>query len=87
MMYVVLIDHKSLNAMHDLMAALVIQFPNERFAIEGSEEKGYKFNILGLGDEKHPRAFAKSFLKNWKPQETETIQQTVVEQSKQGKSK
>ena len=66
-MYVVLVDHKSRAAMTDLMAAILIQFPQERFSIFGSEDKGYQFRIEGVGDEMPPRAFAKLFLKKWKP--------------------
>jgi hypothetical protein len=65
-MYVVLVDHKSREAMTDLMAAILIQFPHERFSISGSDDRGFQFRIEGLGDEKLPRAFAKIFLKNWK---------------------
>jgi hypothetical protein len=66
-MYVVLVDHKSREAMTDLMAAIIIQFPLERFSIFGSEDKGYQFRIEGVGDEMPPRAFSKLFLKKWKP--------------------
>ena len=66
-MYVVLVDHKSRDAMSDLMAAIIIQFPKEKFSVFGSEEKGYQFRIEGVGDEIAPRTFAKLFLKKWKP--------------------
>lgn len=70
-MYVVLVNHKSREAMTDLMAELIKKFPNERFTVEGSEEQGYKFRIEGAGDEKPPRAVAKVFLKTWKPKPVE----------------
>lgn len=69
-MYVVVIDHRSKEAMADLLKALTTKFPGERFTVEGSEEKGYKLRIEGAGDEKPPRAFAKVFLKTWKPNMT-----------------
>lgn len=67
MMYVVLLESKSREAMADLMAAIVVQFPLEKFSIVGSEEKGYQFHINGVGDERAPRAFALKYLKTWKP--------------------
>jgi hypothetical protein len=70
-MYVVLVTHKSREAMSDLMAAILIQFPAEKFSVFGSEDKGYQFRIEGVGDEKAPRVFALSFLKTWKPKPPE----------------
>jgi len=70
-MYIVLIDHKSHEAISDLMAALVKQYPAEKFSIYGSEEKGYQCRIEGVGDERAPRKFAISFLKTWKPKPPE----------------
>lgn len=75
-MYVVLVNHALREAMSDTMHALIDKFPLEKFSIDGSEEKGYKLKIMGSGDEKPPRAFAKVFLKTWKPKPPEpaTIQ-------------
>lgn len=72
-MYVVLTEHKSREAMIDLIAALLVEFPSEKFTYEGSEEKGYKARIEGAGDEKLPRKFAIKFLKAWKPKPVENI--------------
>jgi len=72
-MYVVVIDHKLKEAISDLIAALVIEFPGEVFSIYGSEEKGYQCRIEGKGDEKPPRTFAKAFLKKWKPKPPEDL--------------
>ena len=72
-MYVVLVDHKSKEAMTDLMLELRSKFPLERFTIEGSEEKGYQFRIEGLGDELAPRKIAQDFLKKWKPKPIEDV--------------
>lgn len=66
-MYCVLVNHKSKEAMSDLLAHLKPQFPNELFTYEGTEEKGYKFRIEGTGEEKAPRKIAEKFLKTWKP--------------------
>jgi hypothetical protein len=71
MMYVVLVEHKSKEAMADLMAAIIVQFPLEKFSIVGSEEKGYQFHINGVGDERVPRIYASKFLKTWKPKPKE----------------
>lgn len=70
-MYVVLVLHKSKEAMSDLMVHLKPQFPLEIFTFEGSEEKGYKFRIEGEGDEKAPRKIAEKYLKTWKPKPKE----------------
>lgn len=86
MMYVVIVNHKSKEAMLDLMAVLVHQFPKEVFTIEGSEDMGYKFRIEGSGDEKPPRKIAIQFLKTWKPKpkenEIQIINQPVFEKKK-----
>ena len=74
-MYVVLVSSKSKAAMTDLIATLSMQFPAERFTVEGSEEKGYNARIEGIGDERAPRAVAVKFLKTWKP--TVIIEQPV----------
>ena len=71
MMYVVLLEHKLLAAMTDLMAAIIVQFPLEKFSIVGSEDKGYQFHINGVGDERPPRIYASKFLKTWKPKPKE----------------
>ena len=71
MMYVVLVEHKSREAMADLMAAIIVQFPLEKFSIVGSEEKGYQLHINGVGDERAPRVYALKFLKTWKPKTKE----------------
>jgi hypothetical protein len=70
-MYVVLTEHKSREAMGDLMAELAKHFPADKFSIEGSEDKGYQCRIIGLGDERSPRKFATVFLKTWKPKPPE----------------
>jgi hypothetical protein len=70
-MYVVLTQHKLHDAMSDLMAELVRQFPAEKFSVFGSEEKGYQCRIEGVGDERAPRKFAITFLKTWKPKPPE----------------
>ena len=70
-MYVVLTNHKSREAMGDLMAALVKQYPTDKFSVEGSEEKGYQCRINGVGDEREPRKFSITFLKTWKPKPPE----------------
>ena len=84
-MYVVLVTHKVKEAMSDLMAHLLPQFPEEVFTIEGSEEKGYKFRIEGSGDEKSPRKSAEKYLKTWKPApkelEVKIIQLPAVEKT------
>ena len=77
-MYVVLLSHKSKPAMTDLIAALLKEFPNERFTVEGSEEKGYNARIEGVGDERAPRIFATKFLKTWKPKPDNIIELDVV---------
>jgi hypothetical protein len=85
-MYVVLVNHKSKEAMLDLMAVLVHQFPKEVFTIEGSEDMGYKFRIEGHGDEKPPRKIAIQFFKTWKPKpkedEIKIIHQPIFEKKK-----
>jgi len=82
-MYIVLVTHKSKEAMSDLAAHLLPQFPNEVFTIEGSEEQGYKFRIEGQSDERSPRKIAEKYLKTWKPKpvepEMKIIQQPVFE--------
>lgn len=70
-MYVVLVNHKSKEAISDLLAHLKPQFPAEVFTFEGSEEQGYKFRIEGVGDEKAPRKIAEKYLKTWKPKPKE----------------
>lgn len=67
MMYVVLVDSKTRESLSDLVPELKKQFPKDTFTIEGTEAKGYKLKLEGTGDEKAPRAFAKAFLKKWKP--------------------
>lgn len=62
-MYVVLLNNKTLSPFTDLLPELQKNFPGEVFSINGSEEKGYKIQIHGLGDETHPRKFAESFVK------------------------
>jgi len=66
-MYVVVVTHAKIAALNDLMAIILPMFPNDRFAIVGSEDKGYQLRVLGLGDEKAPRKIAEPFLKKWKP--------------------
>ncbi len=65
-MYIVLLDHKNREALSDCIAEMSKTF-TDPFTIEGSEEKGYQLRLNGAGDEKEPRAFAKKYLKTWKP--------------------
>lgn len=71
MTYVVVVNHKSHEAMLDLVAVLIKQFPKERFSIHGTEEKVYKLHIEGVGDEREPRKVAEKFFKTWKPKPTD----------------
>lgn len=66
-MYVILLNHPNLPALHDLLPELKLSYPCESFSINGSEDRGYSIQINGIGDERGPRNFAYSFLKKWKP--------------------
>jgi hypothetical protein len=66
-MYIVLVNKQKLSPLKDLMPQMMKNFPDDRFSIHGSEEKGYQFQLDGAGDEMRPRKFAESFLKTWKP--------------------
>ncbi len=79
-MYVVLITNKSREPFSDIMPELKREFPTEVFSVYGSEERGYQLRIEGVGDEKAPRAFAKTYMKTWKPKppEIEIIMPTKV---------
>jgi hypothetical protein len=86
-MYVVVVTHKKIAALNDLMAVIMPMFPHDKFLIVGSEEKGYQFRVLGHGDEKAPRKFAEPFLKKWKPkpedEANKVISSAVEEKMKQ----
>jgi hypothetical protein len=69
-MYIVLVDHKSRDALSDCIVELKKVF-TDPFTISGSEEKGYQLRLEGVGDETSPRAHAKKFLKTWKPKPVE----------------
>jgi hypothetical protein len=70
-MYVVLVTSKTREVLSDCIPELNKAFPKEVFTVEGSEEKGYKLRIEGIGDEKGPRAFAAKFMKTWMPKPKE----------------
>jgi len=78
-MYVVVVTHAKIAALNDLMAIILPMFPNDRFAIVGSEDKGYQLRVLGLGDEKAPRKIAEPFLKKWKPSAELLLEVTKLE--------
>lgn len=67
MMYIVLVTSKKLQIFNDLIVEIRKKFPNDQFAIDGSEDRGYQLRLLGAGDEKEPRKFAEAFMKKWKP--------------------
>lgn len=63
-MYLVLLHHKSLLNLQALLPELMSVFASDTFKIDGSEDKGYQLQIHGTGDEREPRKFAESYLKN-----------------------
>lgn len=82
-MYVVVVTHKKIAALNDLMAVIIQTFPHDKFTIVGSEEKGYQFRVLGSGDEKGPRKLAEPFLKKWKPSPEQVISEELAAKMKQ----
>ncbi len=77
-MYVVVVTAKKLAPLNDLMALIIQTFPNDKFAIVGSEDAGYQFRVLGTGDEKAPRKIAEPFLKKWQPSPEQLIEAELV---------
>lgn len=77
-MYVVVVTSKKLAPLNDLMAVIIQTFPNDKFQIVGSEDKGYQFRVLGSGDEKAPRKIAEPFLKKWKPSPEQIIEEELA---------
>lgn len=77
-MYVVVVTSKTIAPLNDLMAVIIQMFPNDKFVIVGSEDKGYQFRVLGTGDEKAPRKIAEPFLKKWKPSPEQITEQLTI---------
>lgn len=77
-MYVVIVEHKILAALTDLLVEVRRIFPNDQFYIDGSEDKGYKLKVDGNGDEKAPRKLAEPFLKKWKPSPEQLIEEQLA---------